>query len=86
MIFEYTDIFKRDYQELPQFVRKKFKKAIRLFEADERHPSLRVEKIDAERGIWSARADLQYRFTFNRIEGGIRLRRIAAHVQAYRRP
>ncbi len=86
MIFERTERFKRAYQALPEPVRRKADKAILLFERDPRHPSLHVEKIDFRRDIWSARVDVNYRLTFQWIDGGVCLRNIGSHQNAYRKP
>lgn len=43
------------------------------------HPSLQVKKIQGTETIWEARIDLAHRFTFEKIEGGIRLRVIGKH-------
>lgn len=85
MIFEHAEPFRKDFAGLPDTIKKKASKALVLFEADPRHPSLRVEKIDSARDIWSARVDRNYRLTFQWIPGGIRLRRIGSHQTAYPR-
>ena len=48
-----------------------FLKALRLLDNNERHPSLRVHKLEGDReGSWSASASNVLRFTFERLEGG----------------
>ena len=86
MIFEFSPRFQKAYRELPDFIKKKLKKAIDLMEANPRHPSLHLEKIDFERDIWSGRVDQNYRFTFQWIAGGVRLRQVGSHGRAYRNP
>jgi len=86
MILEYSDHFKDCYKDLPEPIRKKVNKALTLLEANPRHPSLNVEKIDVERNIWSGRVDRGYRFTFQWVKGGIFLRKVGTHQDAYRRP
>lgn len=86
MVIEYTEHFKKCYSSLPVFVQKKVDKAIILFESNPRHPSLRIEKVDFKRDIWSGRVDRNYRFTFQWIPGGIRLRKVGSHEIAYRSP
>lgn len=44
------------------------------------HPSLRVKRIKGTEGIWEASIDMAHRFTFEKIEGGIRLRVIGPHA------
>ena len=46
-------------------------KALRLLDDNERHPSLRVHKLEGDRkGSWSASAGGVLRVTFERREGG----------------
>ncbi|HAH07898.1 MAG TPA: hypothetical protein DCM05_15470 [Elusimicrobia bacterium] len=86
MIFEWLPSAKEDYLSLPEAARRKADKAFLLFQKDPRHPSLHVEKIDTVRGIWSLRIDRGYRLTFQWIRGGILIRRMGVHQDAYRRP
>lgn len=86
MIFEYTARFKRDYRDLPEGIRRKFDKVLALLQANPRHPSLRLEKVDYARDVWSGRIDRGWRFTFQWVPGGLLLRRAAAHDAAYRAP
>ncbi|MGH7641677.1 MAG: type II toxin-antitoxin system YafQ family toxin [Candidatus Dormibacteria bacterium] len=45
--------------------------ALRLLDADERHPSLRVHKLIGDReGSWTASANMVLRITFERLAGG----------------
>lgn len=86
MIFQWLSVAKEDYLSLPKPIQKKADKAIHFFEQNPWHPSLHVEKIDSERNIWSGRIDRGYRFTFQWIQGGILLRRMGSHQDAYRHP
>ncbi len=61
-------------------------RALIFLEKNPRHPSLNLEKIDFKRDIWSGRVDRNYRFTFQWISGGIRLRKVGSHQTAYRSP
>lgn len=46
-------------------------KALRLLDNDEKHPSLRVHKLEGDReGSWAASASASLRLTFERHEGG----------------
>ncbi len=50
---------------------KSFLKALRLLDENEKHPSLRVHKLEGDReGSWSASASAVLRMTFERLEGG----------------
>jgi hypothetical protein len=72
--------FDRIYRKLPRQVRERFKEKLRLLEASSfAHPSLRVKKIKGTTHIWEASIDMSHRFTFEKIEGGIRLRVIGPH-------
>lgn len=51
--------------------RKTFLKALGLLDDNEKHPSLRVHKLEGDRrGSWSASASEVLRLTFERLEGG----------------
>jgi len=53
--------------------RKLFRKALRLLDEDERHPSLRVHQLHGDRGgSWSVSASQELRMTFERLPGGRR--------------
>jgi len=72
--------FDRAYKKLPGEVRERFKEKLRLLEASLfTHPSLRVKKIKGTANIWEASIDMNHRFTFEKIKGGIRLRVIGPH-------
>ena len=46
-------------------------KALRLLDENEKHPSLRVHKLEGDReGSWSASASMVLRLTFERLDGG----------------
>jgi len=64
-----TNHFKRDFQRLPASIKRRAEKALRLFVANFRHPSLRAKKMEGQRDpegrdIWEARVSRSYRFTF----------------------
>ncbi len=72
--------FDRAYQSLPGDIQERFKEKIRLLVSSEfTHPSLRVKKIKGAPGIWEASIDMNHRFTFERLEGAVRLRVIGKH-------
>jgi mRNA-degrading endonuclease RelE of RelBE toxin-antitoxin system len=60
----FTDRFVRAYDRLPDGIRQKVKKALRLLDTDARHPSLRVHPIRGHQGIYEARVDQKYRMSF----------------------
>lgn len=72
--------FDRAFRKLPEAVKKAFKEKMRLLvESNLTHPSLRVKKIKGTGRIWEASIDMDHRFTFEKVEGGIRLRVIGKH-------
>jgi mRNA-degrading endonuclease YafQ of YafQ-DinJ toxin-antitoxin module len=51
--------------------RKQFRKALRLLDQNETHPSLRVHELEGQlKGVWSASASDVLRMTFKRMPGG----------------
>lgn len=51
--------------------RSRFRKALRLLDTDEKHPSLRVHELRGPlAGVWSASASDELRMTFERLPGG----------------
>lgn len=51
--------------------RRQFLRALRLLEANERHPSLRVHALQGDlAGLWSASASSELRILFERLDGG----------------
>jgi mRNA-degrading endonuclease RelE of RelBE toxin-antitoxin system len=59
-----TNRFKKAYQQLPQEIQNKVKKALRLLDEDPRYPSLRVKPIQGTDKIYEGRIDRKYRFSF----------------------
>ncbi|GBD96049.1 MAG TPA: hypothetical protein ENG83_15150 [Nitrospirae bacterium] len=80
MRVERSPRFDRAYKKLPLEVRERFKEKLRLLaESKFTHPSLRVKRIKGTTAIWEASIDMNHRFTFEKITGGIRLRVIGPH-------
>lgn len=80
MRIERSPSFDKYYKKLPINVKKLLKKKIKLLlSSDFRHPSLRVKKIKGTKNIWEASITKSYRFTFEKIANGIRLRVIGKH-------
>lgn len=53
------------YLKLPQTIRKKIRKQIKLLKQDIHYPSLRVKKLKGESDLFEARIDYQYRLIFS---------------------
>ena len=81
-----TDAFKRDFKELPAPVQEKFRKKIRLFMENIKHPSLRVKKMVGYKNRWEASIDMFYRFTFEVHHDFYILRRIGPHDYVLKNP
>lgn len=70
---DFTDTFLQTFasKDLTAANRSAVLKALRLLDENERHPSLRVHKLNGDReGSWSASASRVLRLTFERSEGG----------------
>ncbi len=70
---DFTETFLETYasQEFADKDRRQFRKALRLLDQNEKHPSLRVHKLEGDReGSWSASASDELRMTFERTAGG----------------
>ncbi len=72
--------FDRTYRKLHKKVKQQFKQKMKLLVSSNfTHPSLRIKKIKGTKNIWEASIDMSYRFSFEKIEDGIRLRVIGKH-------
>ena len=79
--------FSRAYLELPPHIRAKMDRALRLLDADFRHPGLQSRLIRGTDGIYEARVDQHYRLTYERREGDILyLRTVGHHDETLRNP
>lgn len=86
-----TDSFKRDFQDLPQRIKRSTEKALRLLVANLRHHSLRAKKMEGQRDplgrdIWEARVTKAYRLTFVMEGDTYILRRVGPDEDAPRNP
>ena len=64
-----TESFKRDFQRLPDAIKRRTEAALRLLMANPHHPSLRVKKVKGEilkgySNIFEGRITRDYRFFF----------------------
>lgn len=69
---DFTETFLETYagKEFSEKERRLFRKALRLLDQDESHPSLRVHKLQGDQaGSWSASASDELRMTFERQPG-----------------
>ena len=79
MIILQSSSFKKAYKSFPEDVQRQFDKKFRLLISNPRHSSLRVKKMSGTKDIFEARINDNYRWTFQFIENGIKLRRIGTH-------
>lgn len=86
MPIKLSDRFDRQYALLPAAIRGKVKKALRLLDADYRHPGLRSHPVEGTSGVFEARVDDKYRMTFER-RGDVRLmRNVDNHDECLKNP
>jgi hypothetical protein len=64
----FSERFTRSFADAPEQVQRSFGKQFGHLLRNLRHPSLQAKKYDAQRDVWQARADLNWRFYFT-IEG-----------------
>ena len=70
---DFTDTFLETFgsKDFNAVERKSIRKALRLLDSDERHPSLRVHQLQGDlTGLWSASASDSLRLTFVRTAQG----------------
>lgn len=79
MQFFRTERFKKDFGHLPSNIQTRTAKALELFVANQRHPSLHVKKMEGAPDIWELRVSDNYRITFQFVQEGVLLRRIGTH-------
>jgi mRNA-degrading endonuclease RelE of RelBE toxin-antitoxin system len=79
-----TNPFKEDFQKLPDEIKRRVEKALRLLATDLRHPSLRARIVDKRRRIWKANINGGYRFTFQILKDGYLLRAVGSHKEMLR--
>jgi mRNA-degrading endonuclease RelE of RelBE toxin-antitoxin system len=86
-VIEFTETFWNLYEELPSQIKKKALKAVRLLGENPRHPSLESKSILGTPGIYEARVDKKYRFSYERLAGDVlRLRVIGNHDEVLKNP
>jgi mRNA-degrading endonuclease RelE of RelBE toxin-antitoxin system len=84
---ETSERFEASYEKLPEEIRKKVKKAMRLLADNPRHPSLQTKPVQSFKGIYEARVDINYRLTYERLPDDLLLLRfVATHDEALKSP
>lgn len=79
MIVERSEQFKKAYQQLPLEIQARVKKTLLLFAQNPRHPSLGNKTMEGAGAIWELRVSQHYRITYEKVPGGIFLRRVGTH-------
>ena len=86
MPIELTERFVRQYAKLPRAVQRKVAKALRLLDADSRHPGLHSHQVESAPGIFEAYVDSKYRMTFERRRDVFIMRNVDSHDECLRKP
>lgn len=76
----------RAYRKLTAADRQRVDRALTRLLEDERHPSLRLKRMQGAVAIWEARASDDLRITLERTEGGAWLRNVGNHDATLRNP
>ena len=89
MKFVRTDPFKRDFQRLPEAIKRRTEAALRLLVSNSYHPSLRVKKAKGEvvkgySNIFEGRITKDYRFFFLIETDAYKLLRCGRHEELLR--
>jgi len=86
LILRPTERFLRAYRKLTAADRQRVDRALTRLLEDERHPSLRLKRMQGTAAIWEARASDDLRITFERSEDGAWLRNVGHHDATLRHP
>ncbi len=79
MIIDRSERFKRSYKKLPRDIQERVKKTLLMFTENPHHPSLGNKKMEGTENVWELRVTQNYRITYEKIPGGVFLRRVGAH-------
>ncbi len=86
MPIQFTERFVKQYERLPKTIQRKVDKALRLLDADFRHPGLRSHPVEAVGGIFEAYVDAKYRMTFERYGDVFVMRNVDNHDECLKNP
>ena len=79
MIVYRSSGFKKAYNNLPENIQEKFDEQFRIFISNPKRSSLKANKMAGTRDIFEARISRNYRWTFQFVKGGVKLRHIGTH-------
>jgi hypothetical protein len=86
MPLDYSPRFRFQYARLPLSTRLKVQKALRLLNADFRHPGLKSHTVQGHEGIYEAYVDQKYRMTYERRGDLIAMRNVDNHDECLKNP
>ena len=86
MPLRFTERFVKQYERLPRSIQRKVDKALRLLDADFRHPGLRSHPMEGMGEIFEAYVDAKYRMTFERHGDVFVMRNVDNHDECLRNP
>ena len=70
----YSERFRKQHKNLPEDIKKKSVKTVRLFLENVLHPSLRLHKLSGPlEGLWSISIDKKYRITLRPLKNNMYL-------------
>jgi hypothetical protein len=86
MPIKYSPRFAQQYGRLPVAIQRKVDKALRLLDADFRHPGLRSHPVESAPGVFEASVDVKYRMTFGRSGDTLIMRNVDNHDECLKNP
>ncbi len=86
MRIRFTERFVKQYERLPRTIQRKVDKALRLLDADFRHPGLRSHPVEGIGDIFEAYVDAKYRMTFERYGDVFVMRNVDNHDECLKNP
>lgn len=81
-----TERFVKQYERLPKTIQRKVDKALRLLDADFRHPGLRSHPVEGAEAVFEAAVDAKYRMTFQRHGNVLIMRNVDNHDECLKNP
>ncbi|MBI2166468.1 MAG: cytotoxin [Chloroflexi bacterium] len=86
MPIQFAERFVKQYERLPKTIQGKVDKALRLLDADFRHPGLRSHPVEGVEEIFEASVDAKYRMTFERHGNVFVVRNVDNHDECLKNP
>jgi hypothetical protein len=86
MPLDYSPRFRFQYARLPLSTRLKVQKALRLLNADFRHPGLKSHPVRGHERIYEAYVDHKYRMTYERAGDLLIMRKLDNHDECLKNP